>query len=88
MVMVLFARYDRRRHLTRMYIVRKPLVSFPPGERWRASESRRKFEQSLCAHGLLKAPPKSCFQSAKKKYPSCRCGCRAGERKRLTGNKR
>ncbi len=88
MVLVLFARYDRRRLLTRLYIKRKPMLSFAPGERWRASEARRQFEQSLCSHGLLEVPPKSCFQNAKKKFPSCRCGCRSDGRKRLTNKNR
>jgi hypothetical protein len=63
---LLFARYDRRRYLTRLFIERKQISDFPGRERHRARKARNHFVRELCHRGMLefqgesKDPQKSC----------------------------
>ncbi len=68
-VMVLFDRYDKRRHLTRLLIEALPLDEFPNKEKRRARKSMNHFVRELCHRGLLLHPRKSCIAFGKGQCP-------------------
>ena len=75
-VLLLFARYDKRRALTSLYLEGLRIKDLPGQDRRRAREMRGKFVRELCRRGLLLEPPKSCSRNAHGKYCSRAGGCR------------
>lgn len=76
-VAVLFARYDRRRVLTRIFLEGQSIEDFKATERRKARRSKNRFIRELCHRGLLMYPQKGCFENVRIENSSCPRRCRA-----------
>jgi len=74
-VMVLFDRYNRYRHLTRLFIEHQDIERFASREQGRAWRALVRFTKALCARGLLENPPDCCSANLQKQFPYCQSRC-------------